>query len=63
MTKPMSPEIKALRAIRRALDTLPYLETRRRVLEYTVAKETNRSWVTLPPTQYPGETPDPAPRV
>lgn len=47
MTKPLDPDIKAMRAINRALAELP--EDRvQRVVEWTVARAAGRSWITLP---------------
>ncbi|MDH4159256.1 MAG: hypothetical protein OEV62_03290 [Actinomycetota bacterium] len=47
MTKPLDPDIKAMRAINRALSELP--EDRIQcVLEWTVARAASKSWLTLP---------------
>ena len=47
MTKPLDPDIKAMRAINRALSELPE-ERCQRVLEWTVARAASKDWVTLP---------------
>ena len=48
MTKPLDPDIKAMRAINRALADLPDDAAVQRVLEWTVARAAGRSWLTLP---------------
>jgi hypothetical protein len=48
MTKPLDPDIKALRAIDRAMRELPDDDSRRRVLEWTVARGLGKRWITLP---------------
>ena len=48
MTKPLDPDIKALRAINRALSELPDDEAVQRVLEWTVARAASRERITLP---------------
>lgn len=45
MTKPLDPDIKAMRAINRALSDLPDDAHRRRVIEWTVARGLGRSWI------------------
>ena len=47
MTKPLDPDIKALRPVSRALDNCPDDKTRQRVLEWTVARALGRTWITL----------------
>lgn len=47
MTKRLDPEIKALRAIQRALDPLSP-EQRKRSLEWVTAKHSGKTWVSLP---------------
>ena len=47
MTKPLNPEIKALRAINRALSDLSDEEVHR-VLEWTLARYLRRTWTHLP---------------
>ena len=49
MTKRLDPDIKALRAIVRALDELPDDRARKRVMEWTVARALGRAWISLPP--------------
>lgn len=46
--KRLDPEIKALRAINRALSELPDDSHRKRVMEWTVARGLGKSWITLP---------------
>lgn len=48
MTKPLDPDIKAMRAINRALAELPDDSAVQRVMEWTVARAAMRSWITLP---------------
>lgn len=48
MTKPLDPDIKAMRAISRALGALPDDAAVQRVLEWTVARAAGRKWLTLP---------------
>lgn len=48
MTKPLDPEIKALRAINRALAELPDDAATQRVIEWTVARAAGKGWITLP---------------
>lgn len=48
MTKPLSPDIKAMRAINRALAELPDDAHVQRVLEWTIARAAGKSWITLP---------------
>lgn len=48
MTKPLDPEIKAIRRLDRAVRAVPE-EARQRVLEWLVARECGRSQVPLPP--------------
>ncbi|HXI68295.1 MAG TPA: hypothetical protein VNH41_10170 [Steroidobacteraceae bacterium] len=48
MTKPLDPDIKALRAINRALAELPDDSSVQRVLEWTVARAAGKKWITLP---------------
>lgn len=48
MTKPLDPDIKAMRAVVRALDHLPDDRARQRVLEWTVARATGKEWISLP---------------
>lgn len=48
MTRPLDPDIKALRAINRALSELPDDRAVQRVLEWTVARAAGKSWLTLP---------------
>jgi hypothetical protein len=67
MTKPLDPEIKALRAVHRALEDVNN-DTRRRVLCWATAYYANLDWFSLPEfpetrgtlreikTQYPGGT-------
>lgn len=45
--KPLDPEIKAMRALQRAIRMTP-VEARQRVLEWLVAHECRLPWVTLP---------------
>lgn len=45
--KKLDPEIKALRAVNRALDELPDDEQRKRVMEWAVARGLGKSWITL----------------
>lgn len=48
MTKRLDPEIKALRAVVRALDDAALTEDqRKRVVEWTVARAVGKSWITL----------------
>jgi hypothetical protein len=47
MTKPLDPDIKALRAINRAFSELPE-DRRQRVMEWVVARALSRSWISLP---------------
>lgn len=48
MTKRLDPDIKALRAINRALSELPDDAAVQRVMEWTVARAASKSWITLP---------------
>lgn len=48
MTKPLEPEIKAMRAINRALSELPEESQVQRVLEWTVARAASKTWIRLP---------------
>lgn len=48
MTKPLDPDIKALRAINRALAALPDDAAVQRVVEWTVARAAGKSQITLP---------------
>lgn len=48
MTKPLDPDIKAMRAIDRALAQLPDEKHVQRVLEWTVARAAGKSWLSLP---------------
>jgi len=48
MTKPLDPDIKAMRAINRALADLPDDHHVQRVMEWTVARAAGKSWITLP---------------
>ncbi len=45
--KKLDPEIKALRAIVRALDELPDEAQRKRVIEWTVARALGKTWFSL----------------
>jgi hypothetical protein len=45
--KKLDPEIKALRAIDRALSELPDEASRRRVMEWVVARGLSKTWITL----------------
>jgi len=47
MSKKLDPDIKALRAINRALSELPDDAHRRRVMEWTVARGLGKSWISL----------------
>ncbi len=47
MTKPLNPDIKAMRAINRALSALPDDDSRRRVMEWTVARGLGKAWFSL----------------
>ena len=47
MTKPLDPEMKAMRAVERALRPLDE-RAERRVLEFFAAHHTRRPWVRLP---------------
>jgi hypothetical protein len=47
MTRPLDPDIKALRAIDRALLALPDDSSRRRVMEWVVARGLGKSWFSL----------------
>ena len=47
MTKRLDPEIKALRAINRALAPLSQAQTQRS-LEWLIAQRTGRTWYSLP---------------
>ena len=47
MTKRLAPEIKALRAINRALSSLDATQVRR-CLEWRIAHDTGKSWFYLP---------------
>lgn len=47
MTKPLEPEIKAMRAINRALSALSDDEQRRRVMEWAVARGLGKDWFSL----------------
>lgn len=44
----LDPEIKAMRAINRALAALPEDDQRRRVVEWVVARGLGKSWFSLP---------------
>lgn len=44
----LDPDIKAMRAINRALADLPDDEHRRRVMEWVVARGLGKTWITLP---------------
>lgn len=48
MTKPLDPDLKAMRAISRALAALPDDATVQRVIEWTVARAASKSWIDLP---------------
>jgi hypothetical protein len=48
MTQPLDPDIKALRAINRALAELPDDSAVQRVIEWTVARAAGKKWITLP---------------
>lgn len=48
MTKRLDPDIKALRAINRALAALPDDASTQRVIEWTVARAASKSWLSLP---------------
>jgi hypothetical protein len=48
VTKPLDPEIKALRAVNRALSELPNDAAVQRVIEWTVARAASKSWASLP---------------
>jgi hypothetical protein len=48
MTKRLDPDIKAMRAINRALAQLPDDASVQRVVEWTVARAAMKSWITLP---------------
>jgi hypothetical protein len=48
VTKPLDPDIKAMRAINRALAALPDDAHVQRVMEWTVARAAGKSWLTLP---------------
>jgi hypothetical protein len=48
VTKPLDPDIKALRAIDRALSALPDDAAVQRVMEWTVARAASKKWITLP---------------
>jgi hypothetical protein len=48
MTKPLDPDIKALRAVNRALAALPDDAAVQRVVEWTVARAAGKSQITLP---------------
>lgn len=48
MTKPLDPDIKALRAIDRALSALPDDQAVKRVLDWTVARATSNKITYLP---------------
>jgi hypothetical protein len=45
--KKLDPEIKALRSISRALDSLPDDAGRKRVMEWAVARGLGKSWISL----------------
>lgn len=45
--KRLDPDIKALRAIARAIDDLPDDASRKRVIEWTVARALGKSWFSL----------------
>lgn len=46
--KKLDPDIKAMRAINRALADLPDDESRRRVMEWVVARGLGKSWFSMP---------------
>jgi hypothetical protein len=48
MTKRLDPDIKAIRAINRALAQLPDDDSAQRVIEWTVARAASKEWITLP---------------
>jgi hypothetical protein len=48
MTKRLDSDIKAFRAINRALSDLPDEMAVQRVLEWTVARAAGKGWITLP---------------
>ena len=47
MTKRLNPEIKALRALERAMQMMP-ADARQRGLEWFVSRWCGRSWIRLP---------------
>ncbi len=57
MTRPLDPDIKAMRAINRALSDLSD-ERCHRVMEWTVARALGKSWITLPRLRWITETPE-----
>jgi len=60
LTKPLDPDIKALRAVSRALAQLPDDAAAQRVIEWTVARAAGKSWITLPRLRWVlGGTPPP----
>lgn len=46
--KKLDPDIKAMYAINRALADLPDEQSRRRVMEWVVARGLGKTWITLP---------------